>query len=342
MARYNGINIAVGLIALILLTACSSEMEDIMTHDSRTTDTDEVKIELSVNIPGSMDTRGGTPGDVETYTVDYLYWSVFEVETSSDGTVVGSRHIADFEKAAFSSSNQTSENIDLTLPKNKKYQVAMMAKYKPSNFTSYSKGVMTVDYSKATKEWIGAQNDVFVGSSEVIDPVIGFHGSVTLRRPFAQVNWGSSDLESTMVKAVNSQSAIANEAIYACSSNSIYTKLDILSREVSSPITKDVSYKKSNLNTSGAYLFPSVIGVTNTLFQTLYLLVDQKKSSTINCKMKFTKGIVLDIDVSNAPVQANYRTNIYGALLTEPGIFEIDTQEGFLSNDNNIGVDQVN
>lgn len=339
IARYNGKNIVAGLTALMLLTASCSEMEELPTPDNQPTDTEEIKIELSVNIPDGMGTRG-TPGDQVTSVVDYLYWSVFEVETSPDGSVVESRHIADFEKAAFSAINQTSENIVLTLPKNKKYQVAMMAKYKSSNFTSFYKGILTVDYSAAALEWVGSKNDVFVGHSDVIDTETDFYSSVTLRRPFAQVNWGTSDRDSEIVKCMERKSSIANQGVYEYISNSIYKTLDVLSNEVSSPITKDISYKKSNLNTTDAYTFPSVNGVTNTLFQTLYLLVDQKKSSTVNCKMKFTGGINLEVEVNNAPVMANYRTNIYGALLTDPGVFEIDTHEGFLSpSTNNANVD---
>lgn len=341
MDRYKIFNI-LGHFPMIFLIASCSETLEFPTYDDESNDA-VVELSISVNAPEMMGTRG-TPGDVTGETINYLHWSLFEIIQSEDGTILETKHVTDYEKSAFNDGKATSETITIALPRNKKYRIAMMAKYKGNLFTSFSKGVMTVDYSRMSSyTWPGLVKDVFVGSSGIIDPVSGYGASVTLKRPFAQINWGSSDIESTVVNKLYSSKYIVNESIYDYGSNSIYQKLDILTNEVSSPVTKNVTYKESDIKciNSSTYTFPSADGISNKLFQTVYLLVDQKESSTLNCRMEFSAGYYkTTVEVNNAPVQANHRTNIYGALMTDPNVFSIDMSEGFITGGENVTTDQ--
>lgn len=309
------------VISIISLISCSQENElPIRAEDSMSDTVCTIDIELY----DSPDTRT-TLGVGEYQDLDVLFWSLFEVETDASGNVSNSKFIGDFDKPAFNS-DQTSESISLRLNKEKKYQLAIMAKYRHSFFTSLSEGIMNVDYSKFT-EWPPLKHDVFVGKSTVIIPTDGFTKTVTLKRPFAQINWGTSDLGVETVNLVKNK--IENKAVYDGISGSIYTSLDIIANKVSNSISSEFSFSRNSINTND-YTFPSSgSGLTYNLFSMAYILVNQTASSTIKCKMVFSNGCNAEVEVDNVPVQANYRTNIYGALLTNPNLFWVDVTNGF-------------
>ena len=64
-----------------------------------------------------------------------------------------------------------------------------------------------------------------------------------------------------------------------------------------------------------------------------YLLTGE---TIINCKLVFGNGT--EVNVKNAPVNMNHRTNIYGSLLTAPGSFNIVVDNKFDTPDHNIVV----
>lgn len=315
----------------LLLSSCAEESNTLYSgHETQ----DYVRVILDINLPVDMQSRAGTPGDAVFTNVNSLYWTVFEVVKVQD-TESNHIHVCDFNSFAFPSSNQTSETIYLKLAKGKKYQVAIMAKYDVSKFTSFSKGHLIVDYTQT--EMYNINGDVFVGKSNIIIPEEGISDAVTLSRPFAQINWGTSDLETTAVKDI--KSIVNNKVTFGSASNNIYQDLDILTGKVSNPITKDISCTKSAISNYDSYTFPKVVSnkTTYSLISSSYILTVQDAGTTISTKTEFSKALSAEVVVDNVPVQANYRTNIYGALLTEPNIFDIEVSKGF-QNFNNIPV----
>lgn len=329
MARNNFKNIGFGLaaMALAISTSCSQtddNMENIQPEDG--------VVSISVSLPKGMNTRSeGTLGDEVAAPVNVLYWSLFEVEVDAEGKETAT-HIKDYEREnAFS---RSSETLQLNLARDRKYRIALMAKNKASEFSSFSEGVMSVNYSEQT-EVFPIDDDVFVGATDVIVPSAGFDASVTLRRPFAQINWGATDINENEVQRVFDEIEGYEEyGQFGQSEQSpaIFETLNILSNEVSDEVTDNPGYIM-DLSEIGEYDFPISDGPSCRLIAMRYLLVDQKQSSVINCKINFysTNSVETEVEVVNAPVQANYRTNIYGRLFTDPGVFELRLEEGFLS-----------
>lgn len=315
------IRISLSAMALVIAAACSQvndNMENFRPEDGM--------VSISVSLPDGMNTRSaGTIGDEVSASVNFLHWALFEVTVDEKGNDISSTHIRDYEiENAFKDSNET---LKLNLPRDRKYRIALMAKHKASLFSSFSKGVMSVDYSKQTAAF-PINDDVFVGKTYVIDPATSFSVEVTLRRPFAQINWGATDMEEAEVQRVIGNTSGQDE--YGKSSHSIYNKLDILSNEVSDAVEADATYAM-DLMKKGEYTFPSTNGTSCSLVAMRYILVDQTASSVINCKIAFTGEYTGEVEVTSAPVQANYRTNIYGRFFTDPNVFELRLEEGFIS-----------
>lgn len=315
---FKNIRISLSAMALVMAAACSQvndNMENLQPEDGM--------VSISVSLPNGMNTRSaGTIGDEVSASVNFLHWALFEVTVDENGNDISSTHIRDYEiENAFKDSKET---IKLNLPRDRKYRIALMAKNKASLFTSFSKGVMSVNYSKQTAAF-PINDDVFVGSV-VIEPTKDFKGSVTLHRPFAQVNWGATDMqEDEVVRVLEGYIS----GVDAYDSSGIYTSLDILTNEVSDELTDEVEYDM-DLNRREEYTFPTTGGESWNLIAMHYLLVDQEEGSTISCRIEFSYDYKGMIEVSNAPVQANYRTNIYGRFFTDPTVFELHLEEGFL------------
>lgn len=321
MARNNfriiGMNLLV-MTAMVMGSSCS-QVENNMEEMT----TDNGMVSISISLPENMNTRA-TIGDVASASVDHLHWSLFELIEGKDGNSTPV-HIGDYETDAFSNPGSSTEVIQLKVARDRKYQIALMAKQQHSAFTSFEKGVMTVDYSCQTASF-PVNDDVFVGST-VIDPSINLNIKVVLRRPFAQINWGATDMGESEVLRVIDDTTGSDEYD---KNSAIYTSLNILTNAVSGKMSVDAVYTM-DFTQSEIYTFPSSNVSPCSLIAMHYLLVDQTKSSVVNCKIKFSGLHEGEIEVKNAAVQANYRTNIYGRFFTDPSVFELILEEGFIS-----------
>lgn len=171
--------------SLLTLASCSSENDLPATGDG---------VSITVSLPADLSrgTFGDGTGEGDCATLDNLQWSVFEV--LNDGQL---HFVYSDKKAAFSTS-QTRETVELPLAKGKKYQVAFYADDKDNNFASYTNGVINVNYANAASNQ--AAEDAFVGYSQVFTVKGPYNETVTLNRPFAQLNWGTDDLGAKAIK----------------------------------------------------------------------------------------------------------------------------------------------
>lgn len=203
--------------------------------------------------------------------------------------------------------------------KGKSYQVAFFADNEENKFVTCTDGVLAVDYSKAQSNT--ANEDAFVGKSEVfVVDNDGYAETVTLKRPFAQLNWGTDDLDAESVKAI-----INNLKANVTVADPLYTIYTILSGEYDGQNSGNVSFPQIAMNNLPSETFPNVHDFkTYDLIAMNYLLTNQQ---TLDVTLDFDNGI--QVSVPNAPVNTNYRTNIYGSLLTAPGSFNIVVDNKF-------------
>ncbi|MCM1503569.1 MAG: hypothetical protein NC127_00025 [Muribaculum sp.] len=206
--------------------------------------------------------------------------------------------------------NSLSTNVSLTLANGQSYKIVFFA-YNNSTIYSFNAEDKTVEvkYSQMnTTSNFRNDHDCFYKMEEIT--VTGpMQQDVILNRPVAQINWGTNDLTSQAVTNAyngNLRTKFIGKA---------YSKLNLLTGEASDEVeiiqnttTKPIESQYGSFPVTG-YDYLNMI----------YLLVPKDESSLVDCKLETYKGsreLIHTINVPNVPVERNYRTNIYGSLLT--------------------------
>lgn len=144
--------------------------------------------------------------------------------------------------------------------------------------------------------------------------------SQELRRPFAQINIGTDDFDA------------AAAAGYTVSESTIgvatYKTLNLLSGEVSDPVT--ATFVKKPIPTEDSKF--SVNSKDYKYLSMSYVLVPKDKE-TVDIAFDYT---LTNRTFTNVPVQRNYRTNIYGSLLTNTADFNVEIVPRFNDPDYNV------
>lgn len=151
--------------------------------------------------------------------------------------------------------------------------------------------------------------------------------TVELYRPFAQVNFGTADFEAAKAAGVEPTKSelTATEAA---------TELDLFGREgkVANGASSDITYTEAALPEEKL----TVNGVEYTYLSMNYFIpvgkLDEQHVSNLNATFKGEANV--EISVPSAPVRANYRTNIFGNLLTDQVIFNIEIKPAYKGEEN--------
>ena len=193
---------------------------------------------------------------------------------------------------------------------------------------SWTSGEMKVNYAAMT-----ANDDANDAFSYTLD----FKGGnpapstpISLTRPFAQVNFGTDDL--------------TKNAVISAYKGQVYTQVRFKAATSMNLVNRSVAAPSETYYSNGIALIPAqteafpVTGYNYT--NMIYMLAPE--GSTALSDMEFSvytaaaEGNKLhSFNVSAAPVQANYRTNVYGSLLTSTTDFNVQIAPGF-TDDNNI------
>ena len=304
---------------LISLASCSNEQDmPVVGGDG---------VYFTIELPGHMNSRG-TFGDGtdagDRAILNNLQWTVFEVGT--DGTTL-TKVFSDEKTGAFAGS-QTQETVMIPLAKGKTYQVAFYADDATNSFCTYADGDITVDYANGASNT--AAEDAFIGKSAVFTVTGAYNETVTLTRPYAQLNWGTNDLDAKVL-----QNIIPSLTAQVSVKSGLFTKMNVIGGGVSDPVT-DISFAAVELaaDKRPGQTFPVEGTPAYALIAMNYLLTGE---GTVDCELAFNNGLTA-VTVNAAPVKVNYRTNIYGQLLTAPGNFNILVDNNFVDSDNNIGL----
>lgn len=170
----------------------------------------------------------------------------------------------------------------------------------PYTFNPTSQSI-TVDYITNCQS-NDEKRDAFFGH-QTIQVTQDASIDVTLYRPFAQLNIGASDFNEAQIAGVvptKTQVAIA-----------LPNELNLMTGEVSGTATEKRTFAKESIPTEN---FP----VTGNRYLAMnYLLVgDARQLVDIDFTVYREQGAVKTTTFGSVPVQRNYRTNIYGNVLT--------------------------
>ena len=183
----------------------------------------------------------------------------------------------------------------------------------PYTFNTATKKV-TVNYEAAVGQ--DEKRDAFF-KAETLTVNGTIDKTIQLKRPFAQLNIGAQDFEDA--KKAGFEATQTTVTV-----DNVYTTLNLLTGAVEDETS--VTYAAANLPTEG---FPVSLTPAAKYMSMDYLLVAADKALT-NVTFTATNGSHnVERHYTNVPVQRNFRTNIYGNILTEDANFNIEIVPGF-------------
>lgn len=308
----------VTLLTMLLVVGCSNE-EQLPINDG-----DEALVAFNLELPADgLQTRAIGDGK----TVDQLVYEVYEVKEVEEGQDPYST-LYNKKVDAFEGSLKTT--LTLALVKGKQYEIAFWAESKDGkHYTTNNLRKVEVNYEGKNND---ESRDAFFGTSKKFTVVADQSIDVTLNRPFAQINVGTSTPDYNAAKASGFEVIESSVVI-----NGVANQIDLLTGDVlgtKESITYALSEtpKEAKLQLGRLH----VPGSKENHYEYLsmsYILVGEDKETLESMKYVFSDGNGQEIELSqgltNVPVQRNYRTNIIGNLLTDDVDFNIEIDKNF-------------
>ena len=299
----------VAMSALMLMaTSCADDQTSDLKAGAEST------VTITAQLPGDMGTRAFADG----LTAKHLQYAVYEAGQSTplkvfgdETTVVGEAEMVNLKKS-----------VTLKLTSGKSYDVIFWADAttdSPYTFNPASQEV-SVDYSKVNNnsdncDAFFKKETITVSGNQSVD--------VKLTRPFAQVNIGTDDFDAAKASGLEvTQTEVVAKA---------FATLNLATGEVSDEADRTFTMKAIPTASDGE--FPVAGGYKYLSMD--YLLVGADKATV---DVAFNYGGPQSLTFTNVPVQRNYRTNIYGSLLTNTADFNVVIAPAFNDPDYNHNV----
>ena len=349
---------ALAAIGLLLSPSCSDENEALSGSGN------EALVSFSVNLADGVSTKAISDGTkAKNLVVD-----VFEKNTSGEYIKIdGLRHKEDGEFQ----DGSLSTTVNFNLVKGKTYRLIFWAQAQsvvnppnsPYNISNLS--TITVNYAaNITKD---EDRDAFLYVTDPITVSGNFSKSITMTRPFAQLNYLIDEAEYTAAKkaGMDIQKAKVTVAKVATELYPLTNSVGVPAENVTFEVTPIPTNFSASPLTGEDYLSLPTAGANSGTTDYYYLaskyfLVyagdgaadkagDPATLATTSLKLQDASGDIANYEfkVPAVPVQCNYRTNIYGNLITSQGTFKVTIDKDFNTPDNNlpqsaVTVDNVN
>ncbi len=276
---------SIALAAMMFAGAsCSSEEVAPVTGESTVT--------LSVTLPDGIQSR--TFGDGSTATK--LTMLVLDGETA----------LPVFENGAsvYNAGINTATQVNVRLAAGKTYKVVCWAAAEDAPYTfDTTNFTVTADYKGARTS--DENLDAFFAAQDVT-----VEGNTTetvkLYRPFAQLNIGTDDIEAARVTGFEAETVSVTVPTY--------TSLNLLTGKVENGEPTKVTFAAEALPDPEEETFPKA--GYDYLSMNYILMSADKQLVDVKFTVNATNGETRTIPVTGVPVQRNYRTNIYGSMLT--------------------------
>ncbi len=303
------------LFALTSLLFASSCSEDAIMEPANG---NEATVTFSAELPNSISSRAYSDGS----TAKHLDYAVYISGKDGDPQITGT--------AQFSGLKAT---VNLTLATGVSYDFIFWAT--DGNKTEaykvdWAKRTMEVDYTKLQAN--DESNDAFYHYEGALHVQGAINKPIKLYRPFAQINLGTDDFDKA-----------AAAGLIVDSSSMVMTDVpNVLNfKDGTVEGNAEVTFAKNAFTTDPNQAFP-VTGYD--YLEMNYVLAGPAKSASHTCTFSIYKenadaALNPAIVVSNVPVQRNFRTNIYGSLLTDPATFNVEIIPTYETPDYDYNVD---
>ena len=287
--------------AALLVTSCNDEMDNGLKTG------DEGTVTFTAQLPSEMGTRAFADG----LTAKHLQYAVYEAGQSTplkvfgdETTVVGEAEMVNLKKS-----------VTLKLTSGKSYDVIFWAAdnsaKKPYTFDPLTQTVK-IKYTN-----VYSNNDICDAffKKETITVSGNQNVDVKLTRPFAQVNIGTDDFDAATIAGLNltqtQVKATAGDILNLATGKMEGTEATRTFKMKAIPTADDGAFPVAGYK----YLLMAYIPISDTK-ETVDMTFGYNGKSTFR---SFT----------NVPLQRNYRTNIYGSLLTNSVDFNVVIEPAF-------------
>lgn len=289
----------VAMSALMLMaTSCADDQTSDLKAGAEST------VTITAQLPGDMGTRAFADGKKATE----LHYAVYEKGTTTPLKVCKKADGTKGQPEGTATMTGLKTTISLQLTTGKEYDFVFWADAPGDNVYTFNSENQTVTVNYANAENNTDNLDAFFGQKKALKVSGNISISQELRRPFAQINIGTDDFDA------------AAAAGYTVSESTIgvatYKTLNLLSEEVSDPVT--ATFVKKPIPTEDSKF--SVNSKDYKYLSMSYVLVPKDKETV---DVAFNYGGPQNRTFTNVPVQRNYRTNIYGSLLTNTADFNV-------------------
>ena len=302
--------------SLMLATSCSNEEFESVQNEK------ESIVTLTAQLPEGLQNKqttlnGTTPAatTAEAYgngkTATTLTCAVYEVEGDTWTYLP--------KASTIDTTINMSINVPIRLGRGKTYKIVFWADAANSIYTfDYENKKVTADYASVVSN--NEELDAFFAVETVeveMDGSSESSGSVTLKRPFAQLNIGTNDLYWAWI--------IGRDVQKAGIKVKTYSTLNFMDGSVADEV--DAEFSLADI--PNGQTFP----VSDYSYLTMNYLLMPETKETKDVTIIYDK--VKERKFQNVPLQRNYRTNIYGRLLTKLFTYETQITPDFETTDNN-------
>ena len=278
----------------MLLPSCSSD--DIVPQGG------EATVILTAKLPDGLQTRAFADGK----TAKHLQMVVMQAEGDRPyGDNLSVFDSGDVYTAEFQNGKLYTE-VPVKLVSGKRYAVICWAdageEKSPYDFNTTTHTV-TANYANRTTS--DETLDAFYACTAFTVEADGTQ-TIELRRPFAQLNIGTDDLQTAVDAGFTATTAEVTVPVY--------TEFNLVDGEVSNPEVR--TFTAAALPTDEQ--FPASAGEGYQYLAMNYVLTSADKTLADEVKLKVsgTGAAPIERTFNTVPLQRNYRTNIYGSLLT--------------------------
>lgn len=305
-----------------MFSVASCSQEEVVGHENSA---DAVEATFNVGFEGSTDSRAISDGT----TVDQLYFAVYD----ADGKEIKALRQDDVNGNAVKVENKTA-TVKVRLVKGQTYSFVFWAQksgaghYNTDNMKAIKVNSYKTKANDESRDAFYAYYDMKV-KGETVEKGF-FSKDIELKRPFAQLNLGTTKRDWKW--ATTAEVTIAKSTVKF--NGAVYTTLNTFTGEVADPVNAEFALdlipsldneklviKKNEYENSDKAIFDEYLYLSSN-----YLLAPADKE--LSKELVFTlvddeNKEINTLQVLNAPLQRNWRTNIVGDILTGEGTFNV-------------------
>lgn len=288
----------------------------------------EGRVSFTAQLPAELGSRA--VGDGKSATT--LQYAVYD---SATGQLIlqnfRSRETDTYINDAVSFTNLVA-TVDFQLVTGNTYDIVFFARSsKAYNFCSFdpTTKLLTINYNEISNSYsTDYENyDIFY-KKETVTVTGALNKTVELKRPVAQLNFGTNDYAAPAVERVFGEN-LRSLRYQLASDSELPTTLNLLDGTLGDykKIETKMLQPRYLINNDqfpveGDYKYMSMtyvlVGAAERTVADLKLTINNSSSNTVNV-----------FEITNVPLQANYRTNVYGSLLSSTVTYKVEIDNSF-------------